>query len=264
MNGSCKLCLRQSVELRKSHFLPAAAFRILRDERLDNPNPYVITNRTLVQTSRQMTAPLLCHECEQRLEKNGENWVFKNCVQKDGSFPLDAILNLRPPDVESSTTKVYYAANIPEIDIAALVYFSASVFWRGSIHTWNDDRSIPVRLGPFQESFRAYLMGLAGFPRDCALSIALQHGPGKYQLLAYPPYGERKGNFHVYKFPMSGVGFSLIVSKNLPSHFRTGCLVHGPGNPIVKTTFLDAWLEQDAVKKIQSNPRILEAFRNRN
>lgn len=248
----CKLCLRYVTSLEESHFLSAGIYRILRDENEKNPNPWLLTGKTAVQTSRQMKARLLCRDCEQRFSKFGEDWVLKHCLRKDGSFPLASILASRTPDVHSDTnpTRIYHASRIPEINIPALAYFAASIFWRGSIHPWNDDGSIPVRLGPFQEQFRQYLMGLQAFPKDCSLWVVVREGK-EIDRLTYAPIGERKGNFHVYKFPMPGLAFSLVVSKNIPANYRERCLVHGPGNPVVLTTLIDKLLVDDAVKMLQ-------------
>jgi len=138
----------------------------------------LLTKKTAVQTSRQMTARLLCRDCEQRFSKFGENWVLAHCLHKDRSFLLAAILASRTPDISSdkTTTRLFYAAKIPEIDISALAYFATSIFWRGSIHPWNDGGSIPVMLGPFQEQFRQYLLGLLPFPKDCSLSVVVREG----------------------------------------------------------------------------------------
>lgn len=155
--GKCKLCLVDGLELQNSHFLPKGVYRILRDDGAPNPNPWLISERKTVQIPFQLKAPLLCRDCEQRFSKQGENWVLGNCLKKDRSFPLASILAARAADVSSDTnpTRIYWAANIPEINSPALLYFAASMFWRGSIHTWNQDGSIPVELGPFRESFRA-------------------------------------------------------------------------------------------------------------
>jgi hypothetical protein len=181
MAEQCKLCLQNVASLEDSHFLSAGIYRVLRDEREKNPNPWLLTKTTAVQTSRQMTAPLLCRACEQHFSKYGENWVLGHCLRKDRSFPLASILASKTPDVSSdkTTTRIYYASTIPEINISALAYFAASIVWRGSIHPWNDDGSIPVRLGPFQEQFRQYLMGLESFPKDCSLSVVVREGKGK-------------------------------------------------------------------------------------
>lgn len=249
MTQQCKLCLQHAASLEDSHFLSAGIYRILRDDNEKNPNPWLLTKKTAVQTSRQMTARLLCRDCEQRISKFGENWVLAHCLHKDHSFPLASILASRTPDASSAktTTRLYYAAKIPEIDISALAYFATSIFWRGSIHPWNDDRSIPVRLGPFQEQFRQYLLGLLPFPKDCSLSVVVREGK-EIDRLTYAPIGKREGDFHVYKFPMPGLGFSMVVSKNVPQNYREKCFVHGSGNPIVVTTLIEEFLMADAVK----------------
>jgi len=230
--GKCKLCQRDGVTLQKSHFLPAGIYKILREDGEKNPNAVLLTGSKPVQTSWQMTAHLLCQDCEQSLSKNGETWVLKHCLRKEG-FSLASILASRVPDVssEGTPTRLYYASRIPEIDASALAYFAASMFWRASIHPWKDDGTIPVELGPFREQFRLYLMGQGFFPTDCSLWLAIREGK-EIDRLTYAPIGSRVGNFHVYRFPMPGLAFSLIVSKNIPDAHREKCFVHGPGNPI--------------------------------
>src|SRR5437899_11585553 len=140
MKGQCKLCLRENVDLRRSHFLPAAAYRILSDRRFKNPNPIMITDSAALQSSWQQREPLLCNDCEQRFHRNGENWIFSKCLRRDGNFPLRDLLIARTADAgQGGATQVYLAAKIPEIDINALIYFGTSMFWRGSIHSWNSD-----------------------------------------------------------------------------------------------------------------------------
>lgn len=246
--AQCKLCLHDK-QLRNSHFLSAGIYRELRDDHGGNPNPWVVTSKSAVQTSRQMRAHLLCHDCEQRLSRLGESWVLAHCLRKDGTFPLASLQSSRIPDVFSpgNPTKIYCAAGIPEIDISALTYFAASIFWRGSIHGWNTDDSVPVKLGPFQEQFRAYLMGLAPFPKDSRLWIALREGE-KFDRLTYPPYGGRVDTFRVYKFPMPGLAFTLMVSKNIPLSYKDMCFVRGPGNPIIVTPVVEQFILRDALK----------------
>jgi hypothetical protein len=139
----------------ESHFLPAGVYRILRDDGEKNPNPWQLTRTNSVQTSWQMKAPLLCFDCEQRLCKHGEAWVLAHCLKKDGAFPLASILAGRSPALASdeTTTRIYHAFGIPEINVNAISYFAASMFWRGSIHPWNEDGTYPVSLGPSQSLF---------------------------------------------------------------------------------------------------------------
>ncbi len=250
----CKLCLQPVPSLRDSHFLSAGIYRILRDDNEKNPHPWVLSGKAAVQSSRQMKAHLLCAECEQRFSKLGENWALKHCLRKDGTFLLRSILSARTPNISAppNPTKIYYASGIPEINIEALSYFAASIFWRGSIHPWNDDGSIPVNLGPFQEQFRRYLMGQQAFPKDASLWVVVREGK-EIDRLTYAPIGSRQGNFHAYKFPMPGLAFSMAVSKNIPANHRERCLVHGPRNPIIVTTLIDKLLVDEAVKMHQKS-----------
>src|SRR5260370_30210325 len=248
--GKCKLCLLEGMELQDSHFLSKGIYKILRDDNAKNPNPWSLTDEKAVQISFQLKAPLLCRHCEQeRISRNGQSWRVAKCLKKDGSCPLAPVLASTPPDVSLSTTptRVHYAARIPEIDRSALAYFAASIFWRGSIHPWNRDGSVPIKLGPFQESFRKYLMGQGDFPTDCALLVTVREGK-EIDRLTYAPVGERREIFHVYKFPMPGLAFSMVVSKNIPANFREKCFVRGPGNPIITTPIIEKWLLQDAVQ----------------
>ena len=239
MTGQCKLCL-QHKNLQKSHFLPAGIYRILRDEKEKNPNPWAISKKRTVQTSRQRTAYLLCQDCEQRFSKHGENWVLRHCLQRDGRHPLASILASKTPDRSTPEipTRVYYASNIHEISVPKLAYFAASIFWRGSIHPWNNDGSIPSRLGPFQEQFRQYLMGLQPFPKDCSLWLAIREGK-EINGLTFAPVSQREGNFHVCKFPMPGLAFTLLTGKNIPANYREMCFVRGSGNPVIVTTVIE-------------------------
>jgi hypothetical protein len=253
----CKLCLRHVDKLEDSHFLPAGIYRILRDDKEKNPNPYLLTGKTAVQIQRQMKAPLLCSDCEQRFNKFGEDWVLKHCLQKDGSFPLASILATRTPDVSVQTTmRLYCASKIPEIDVSALAYFATSIFWRGSIHPWNTDGAIPVQLGPFQEPFRQYLMGLQAYPKDCSsLWVVVREGK-ETDRLTYPPVGKGSGKLHVYRFPMPGFCFILAISKNIPAYVSEKCFVSGHGNPIFVTNSLEPLLRNEGIEMKRRSRRL--------
>ena len=121
------------------------------------------------------------------------------------------------------------------------------MFWRGAVYAWNDDGSIPVRLGPFQEQFRQYLLGLKAFPQDCSLLVMVREEKD-INRLTYEPIGNRKGKFHAYRFPMPGLAFILFVSKNIPADYRKACFVYGSGHPVFVTTLIDQTLGDDVVK----------------
>ncbi len=95
--GQCRLCLRTDSELQDSHFLSKGIYRILRDAGAKNPDPFLITAGSSVQTSKQLKKHLLCKQCEGRLSGGGERWVLANCRRSDGPSPLRACWHPGPP-----------------------------------------------------------------------------------------------------------------------------------------------------------------------
>src|SRR5262245_63849308 len=84
--GVCALCRRQR-ELRDSHLLPAAIYKLLRDPQRPNPNPVMVTRKLAGTTSWQVKARLLCDECEQQFSRKGERYVLAQCARRN-QFPL--------------------------------------------------------------------------------------------------------------------------------------------------------------------------------
>jgi hypothetical protein len=249
MTGQCKLCL-EVCSLQKSHFLPKGIFKRLRDEKSKNPYPFTLSKTKAFQTSKQKNAPLLCSVCERRFSENGENWVLGNCLQGDGSFPLASFLSSRKPAIISSSTKAYYAAKIPEINIFALAYFAASIFWRGAVYPWNRDKTRPIELGKYFEPFRKYLLGRELFPTNCYLTVVVRETKEVNQV-TYEPVTRKTGGFHIHRFPIPGLAFGMSIGQKIPDEYRKACIVNGPGNPILVTTVVDKLLEEFAVKRIR-------------
>src|SRR5664279_1064645 len=158
--GFCALCL-QTKQLRDSHLLPAGVLRLLRDDSLKNPNPFVMSLDYVGQTSCQAKQYLLCQDCEQRLSREGENWTIKHCYhESDRSFPLRDLLKGETPILSGPSGCAYDASKIVGIDIERLVYFSASVIWRASLRKWQLRRQTydAIQIGAgYQEQLRQYL-----------------------------------------------------------------------------------------------------------
>jgi hypothetical protein len=168
--GQCRLCLLTR-ELQRSHTeLPAGVYRRLRGTTTKNPNPVLLTEDVCVATSRQPMEPMLCRCCEHLFNRNGEKWLLENCLQPDGTFPLRDAVN---QGQQLSSGKVV-ARSAPHVETAKLEYFSASIFWRSSackMSYSHQDR--PVRLGrKYEDDFRQYLLGQAGFPTNAELYMA--------------------------------------------------------------------------------------------
>lgn len=232
--GSCKLCHNTGVNLQRSHFLPRGVFKSLRGRSSSaNPNPLVITSKAGCQTSRQPWAYLLCSKCEQLFSRNGEDWVLRFGLRGDGRFRLGDLLLHHKPDLASAKRdfQLYYAAAISEVDVAAITYFAASMFWRAAVYGWNEDGSFPVQLGPYEDHFRQYLLGLDTFPYDSSLVVSVRKR-GDHDQLSYPPITGRLDGALVHRFVMPGFSFTLFVGKQIPTTFRDFCFARHPQNPI--------------------------------
>jgi len=87
MIGPCHLC-KVVTTLQRSHVLPAGFYRRMLDHGAKNPNPVLLTHGSAVQSSKQVTAPILCGSCEQRFNQGGERWVLAHCFDGKGKFLL--------------------------------------------------------------------------------------------------------------------------------------------------------------------------------
>jgi hypothetical protein len=78
--------------------------------------------------------------------------MFRNVLRKDGSFPLLSNLATSAGLSESEVLhdRTYFASSIPKVNVDAIAYFAASIFWRASVHDWNGSPG-QVSLGPFEE-----------------------------------------------------------------------------------------------------------------
>lgn len=250
--GKCRLCLKDPAQLRNSHFFPGAAYRIMREftireGRFTNPNPVRLTDVYAIQTSEQYTAHLLCHGCEQRLHVNGENWVLKHCW-RGRKFRLAHLLSGGNAVLASLEASVYHASQIPGVNISALTYFSASMFWRAAVHNWSGRAVEPaIDLGPYAEELRKYLNVNADFPPDCALLVTLptrDSDPPKWMMHPFP---KRTHGCHIYTMLFLGIGLSLVIGRQIPMNWREADFVRGPGNPIIVLSRFEELFARDLV-----------------
>lgn len=251
--GKCRLCLQEGVYLQESHYLPKGIYRMLRIDRGkgQNPNPMQITLRGVSQTSKQVWAHLLCASCEARFAAKGEDWIFRNGLKKNGTFKLVSALASSPFMMDaSSTARIYRASSIPMINVDALTYFAASMFWRGSAHPWKLDGTVPVPLGPYAEPLRQYLMGVSEFPSDMTLTVTVRV-PSSVSHLTFGPVGEWRGLHLVAKFPMPGIAFSISAGMEIPAAFRQMCFVRGDGNPIFVSEAIETHIREEGVRMLR-------------
>jgi hypothetical protein len=174
VTGLCALC-KENHELRNSHLLPKALYRLTRARGGHaNPNPVLVSSRRKIQTSYQAVRFLLCADCEQRFDHQGENWVLKHCYRGYGRFRLRELLRGSTPLLAEDGFTIYNDASVSGVSIEALVYFCVSVFWRASVCDWESSREKyrAISLGAkYQEEIRRYLLGIGELPQVASILI---------------------------------------------------------------------------------------------
>lgn len=187
-------------------------------------NPILIMKGASILTSAQARAHMLCAECENRLNKGGEEWVIENCWHDEGAFPLRTALTAAAPFVDEPGFRAYEARNVDGVAVDKLVYFAASMFWRSALDGWRIGRERPTRLmlGPYEEEFRRFLLGEASFPENVLLVITLSEKQDNLnnRNMALPFGGERSKDGRHYQCVVPGITFLLLVGRTIPWAMR--------------------------------------------
>lgn len=224
MMGSCGLCL-QTKELQMSHLLPAALYKQFRDPFAgSDPNPVVISNKRALTSSKQISSPFLCAGCEARLSVNGENYVMTQCVRRRGQFKLRKLLKTATPlcVIDEKEIEVYDVRSLLKKNIDRYLYFAASIFWRASAHDWKmgNKKVGGIRLGgEYQEQFRVYLLGEAGFPQNARIHVHVSSETTVPLSAAAIPTTYRLDRAHRHKFYIPGVLFILFLGYDAAVRF---------------------------------------------
>lgn len=216
----------------------------------------VINNEKYFSTSSQVAAHLLCRECEQRFNRNGEKWVSENGFRGQGNFRLQSVLR-NSPRLGKTRSSLYFAGvEMPEVNMDQLCYFGASVFWRGSAPRWDGGDSID--LGPvYKEQFRRFLMDEIAFPANAILQL---HVSNAYRPMegAFFPSGGRvsKAGFHKYTFMLPGMLFTLALGGRTPPNLRSLCAVHSEKRLIFLSSKVEDIMKSMAEDMIAENEMV--------
>jgi hypothetical protein len=229
MLGSCRLCLREEVELQDSHILPKWAYRRLRDdEGGGNPNPFVISETGVTQTSAQVKEYLLCRPCEQLLSKD-EKYVAERADSRTGRSPLLAQIREQRHSFTDSGDLHEYGV-LPDLDGDAIARFASSVVWRSYVSSHR--KSGGVRLTPeYAESIRKWLVGEAPQPKEVAVILAVLDPTDPnavFDKTASLPHTVKYPDVHGHRLVVCGLLFEVCVGKRMPLHVRRFCVARGP------------------------------------
>ncbi len=232
--GRCRLCFKAG-DLCLSHFVPKALYRlVMAGSSRKNRHPLQITAVGFKQTSKQAMQFLLCSECEQRFNRDGENWILKHCYRGRGVFRLRDHLKSSSPVYSSSDAEVYSAAQVPNVLIDDIVYFALSVIWRAAVVDWLPAarRYEAISLGKYEEEIRQYLLRHRTLPERIAVGVMIS-GLETPVLAFNFPGAFRVDACHCYRFHIPGITFVVSVGKEAQASFGDSCIARSSLHPII-------------------------------
>lgn len=228
--GICKLCLLTK-DLRNSHLLPRGLYKRARSRvATGNQDPLVVSRDSRRPTSHQITDYVLCGDCEHRFNVNGEDYVMRLATKRNGDFPLLKMLKASVPTKRSSEWESYSVTSTPTIDRHKIAYFAISVFWRASVHTWEQENGdkVHIDLGrKYNEEVRRYLMGETPVPANASLQLVVCSDVLN-QNTFFTPSENQKHKDKTFTLVARGMTFFFRVSNTLTGFQRRLSIVNNP------------------------------------
>jgi hypothetical protein len=227
----------------------------LRSNNSANPHPLVVKKSVAYTTAKQFKDYLLGECCEELFRINGEDWVIPNSYRGPGQFAFrDALLRSKP-FLEQDDSRVYAAASIPGLDMDKVIYFAASVFWRAAVHSWRrDERLVNIKLGPYEEEIRLFLLGQAHFPQRVALHVWVSGLQGDLLAVIHAPESGRIDNYHTHQFAIPGMVFAITIAAHISDAQRRWA-TSAPERFVAIVLGLDLRDVADMARRLQSVPR---------
>ncbi len=222
--------------------MPAAFYKRCRGTRGGaSRDPMMVIGNKAIKTSLQVPELFLCRDCENLFSKNGENYVLDQSVQPDkGRFPLREFLLDNCSLVSNDDYQIYDAKQLLGPKVELLLYFSASVFWHACARSWK----VQICLGPYQESFRRYLLRQAPLPQNARIFVWVASEDIQKLLAVLPPRSERitdVPSVRMHKFYIPGLLFILLLGQKITNEFDKGGL-NGTSQQLI---WLRPWKDPD-------------------
>ncbi len=235
IQGECKLCLQERM-LCDSHLAPAGLYRFCKAKEL---GPVRMTAAEISEANEEVTAYLLCEQCEALLNRDGENWLLPKLATIDKTFPFYDILTEVPPDTSEDGTEAYTCSRNPKVGFRKLTNFVVGVFWKSSVHSWGQSKLGPlIELGKYRELFRQFLLHKGGFPERAALVIGVTP-PDKAVIGFNIPMLRGRQPYHSYLFYIPGMIFALQIGNRVTAYEKESCFFSNPLHPIVVSDLSD-------------------------
>jgi hypothetical protein len=212
--GTCRLCHSENLELRDSHLVLSAAYKVLEEA----GGCISVNTSNGVLKPNQWSAYLLCADCEERFNKGGEDWVLRNSWRRD-KFKLAERLEKAIPSKTEAGFNVFEASEVSDANADQLEYFAASLFWKASCHDWGyEQRSA---LGLYQEAFRKFLLGNAPWPEKAWLTVGCvpTSRRGACMTFGLPKLDSNK-SYSSHRVGFLGIVFLLSIGNLVPKEAR--------------------------------------------
>lgn len=216
--GNCKLCTAENVPLHKSHLMPAALYRGGKKGRMLEVTTYSGT----LETDVEIKQPLLCHDCEQRLDRGGETHVLSMISPKAGkAFRLNDLMRVGYARYSDPSISRFYGPDF-NLDMDKFAYFAISVIWRVTAGQWemqDGNLTQEVNLGMFQENMRRYLMDEIPLPADMAVIVIVCSDEASRKSFFHPAGFIESGCIN-FRFLARGVLFRVMMGYQMSPYLR--------------------------------------------
>lgn len=216
--ATCHLCKRPDVELRDSHLLPRWAYQLLHDHTTKASSPVSVRGNTASKFPKQLHEHHLCETCEQRLSAH-ENVVRGLVYQPSGIVPL--LKALSPLD---ASQLLIAEAEFPWF---SLVYFSASIIWRGHSMACGD----VALTDETAEDLRRFLISGELPPATIRFTLRIMRPDpdfGRVDWVLIPPASDVQPGVSLHQFLLAGFEFGIWEGPMIPELCDYMCLVNCP------------------------------------
>ena len=194
--------------------MPRWGFKRLRDKNARVAEPVYLHGGIATQRPEQHTEYMLCDTCEQRFRER-ETYVASLVPGADNRV---GVCGLPRTYIDEDTALL----DAGSLDCDAIAYFGLSVVWRAAVAK----RTLTsVRLGPYEEPFRSYLLDPgSGFPEHAYVLVATYADgmtPGTLlDRMILMPETVAKGTHRTHRFLLCGLDFHVAVGKTTPPFVR--------------------------------------------